>query len=96
MAIANNVKSFNNSEIAQPVASIQPVSFNGINFKKTNLYANNDAHMGIVKFAETKAAKENQVADDKGIKLVDVNGMYAVRLYGDKPNLNTTEFVDLF
>jgi len=89
MAYPSNVRKFEKEETVKAEGSIQPASFNGVNFKKTNLYANNEAHKAIIDFATTKAA--NVGADSNGIKTVEVNG-YTVRLYGDKPKLVTTGF----
>jgi hypothetical protein len=93
MAIANNVRSFKDeTEVAKAAGSIQPASFNGVNFKKTNLYDNNEAHTKVIEFAKNKAG--DMEADSNGIRAVEVNG-YTVRLYGDKPELSTSGFVDL-
>ena len=95
MAIRNDNANISKTE-ENAVASIQPVSFNGVNFRKTNLYSNNDAHVPVIEFARKKALENNTTADEHGNTVVDVNSLYTVRIYGDKPKADTAAFVPLF
>ena len=84
---------------AQPIASIQDASVNGMNFNKTNCYANNDAHMLFINKATEKAVAGSIVPDDKGITTVQITvnqpRVLTVRLYGDKPAIPTEGLVEL-
>jgi len=95
MAIQRNNTDSKKTERA---ASIQPASFNGINFSKTNLYDNNDEHARVLTFARTKVFNSDGTpkieADENGILNTDVNG-YTVRFYGFKKPVDDSSFVEL-
>ena len=91
-----NSNSASKIEKAVPVASIQPLSFNGVNFTKTNLYANNPSHMLLVDFAKAKIAEDTIAIDGDGIQSVTLNDAYTIRIYGDKPATDTTSHQKLY
>jgi hypothetical protein len=80
-------------------ASIQPASLNGVNFKKTNLYLNNDAHKLFIQAAEAKALKNNLVQDNDGVTSVELTtptkASYTIRLYGEKAAFSVTDHVPI-